>query len=189
MRGRAQDWEVRKKAGDAPRDAVMRLHREEFVRVLKYLYFIRKAMGNLWSVWRTDWEQGKMVLGKVTVLIQGRDDSDLTKIVAMEMEQNWLIIDTFIYGFWKVPWSQLFHSKEIKTKLREWNWSRETEEDMTGCVSQIYKGANPKNMQMLWGRGKIWREQGNKSSKQKEKAMRPMREGGEQVPCCPQNKT
>lgn len=29
-----------------------------------------------------------MVVGKVTILIQGRDNSDLTKIVAMEMEQS-----------------------------------------------------------------------------------------------------
>lgn len=45
-----------------------------------------------------DWEPGKMVVGKVVALIQGRDDSDLTKIVATEMEQSRLITDTFTHS-------------------------------------------------------------------------------------------
>lgn len=39
-----------------------------------------KGMGNGLGV-------GKLMVGEVTVLIQGRNGSDLTKIVAMEMEQ------------------------------------------------------------------------------------------------------
>lgn len=46
-----------------------------------------KTMENLCMMRKIDWEWGKMVVGKVTVLILGTDDSDLPKTVAMKIRQ------------------------------------------------------------------------------------------------------
>lgn len=119
------------------------------VRVLKYLYFIMKAMGILWRVWKMHWEWGKMVVGKVVVLIQGGggDDSDLTKIVAMEMEQSWLITDTSIHSLKRWLGANSLYGNEAKKNMERMKlMQREAEETVMGCVRQIYKGAKPKNM-------------------------------------------